>query len=123
MVEITVLFDIIILIFGILQIILFFKLWGMTNNVIRIKEYIERMDKRTSNNWKSKESKDRQNENSTPDWVIGSRVVHVHSGNQMKIISLNSNGTFVCTKNGIVAGSYRRDELMSWSEWLEHLKK
>lgn len=32
---------IILLIFGVLQIILFFKIWGMTNNVIKIKEKLE----------------------------------------------------------------------------------
>lgn len=33
--------SIILFIFGVLQIILFFKIWGMTNNVIKIKEKLE----------------------------------------------------------------------------------
>ncbi len=31
--------SVIIIVFGILQIILFFKLWGMTNDVSKLKEY------------------------------------------------------------------------------------
>lgn len=105
----TIVIGVVVITFGFLQIVLFFKLWRMTNDVARIRKYIE--------------YNDRPNDASYPDWVIGSRVVHVYSGNQMKITSLNSNGTFVCTKDGLIAGSYRRDELMAWSEWLEHLKK
>ena len=33
--------SIIIIVFGILQIILFFKLWGMTNNVSEMKNMME----------------------------------------------------------------------------------
>lgn len=36
--EITLFVLVVIIVFGILQIILFFKLWGMTNNVKKIKE-------------------------------------------------------------------------------------
>ena len=35
--ELTIILGIVILVFGILQIILFFKLWGMTNDVKAIK--------------------------------------------------------------------------------------
>lgn len=120
---IAIIAAILLITFGILQIILFFKLWVMTSDIARIKEYIERIDQRASNNRELKKFKDGQEENSNLNWAIGSRVVHVLSGNQMKIISLNSNGTFVCTKDGLVAGSSRRDELMAQTEWLEHIKK
>jgi F0F1-type ATP synthase membrane subunit b/b' len=30
----------VVIVFGLLQLILFFKIWGMTNNVREIKEYI-----------------------------------------------------------------------------------
>ena len=34
--------SIVMLVFGILQIILFFKLWGMTNNVLSVKKWTEK---------------------------------------------------------------------------------
>lgn len=114
----TIIIGFVIVAFGILQIILFFKLWGMTNDVARIKEYMYMAMPTKSHD--AKILKGQPNDSSHPDWVIGSRVVHVHSGNPMKITSLNSNGTFVCAKDGLIAGSYRRDELMTWSEWREH---
>lgn len=39
--EFMTLFSVILIVFGILQIILFFKLWGMTNNVSKIKGKLE----------------------------------------------------------------------------------
>lgn len=39
------LLTIILLVFGVLQIILFFKIWGMTNNVNKIKEKLETQPK------------------------------------------------------------------------------
>lgn len=36
--------SIVLLVFGVLQIILFFKLWGMTNDVKKIKERLEKKD-------------------------------------------------------------------------------
>ena len=38
--NITLFVSIVIIVFGVLQIILFFKLWGMTSNVKRIKDNI-----------------------------------------------------------------------------------
>jgi hypothetical protein len=114
---------ILVAVFGILQIILFFKLWGMTNNVARIKEYVGRIDERANNQVILNEASDNHNEDSIPDWTIGSRVVRKATEKQMKIIGLNSNGTFVCTTDDLIAGSYRRDELIPWSEWLEIIKK
>lgn len=51
---ITLLVSIILIVFGVLQIILFFKLWGMTNDVRKIKERItpkdDNLDESTSLN-------------------------------------------------------------------------
>ena len=44
----TILIAIVMLVFGVLQIILFFKLWGMTNNVSRI---IALLEKQTGLKW------------------------------------------------------------------------
>ena len=51
---VTLLISIILIIFGVLQIILFFKLWGMTNDVRKIKVHItpkdDNLDESTSLN-------------------------------------------------------------------------
>lgn len=114
-----------VIVAGILYTILFFKIWGMTNNIAQIKEYIEaeHLSKFAKSGGNDSFDAD-QGENPVPDWVIGSRVVRIVTEEQMKITSLNSNGTFVCAKaGGIIAGSFRRDELMTWNEWIEHIKK
>lgn len=54
MAGITLLVSIILIVFGVLQIILFFKLWGMTNDVRKIKVHItpkdDNLDESTSLN-------------------------------------------------------------------------
>ena len=50
---ITLLVSIILIVFGVLQIILFFKLWGMTNNVVKISKQIEGLGDKVSNTDKS----------------------------------------------------------------------
>jgi len=40
--SITLFVSIVIIVFGILQIILFFKIWGMTNNVLYVKKVAEK---------------------------------------------------------------------------------
>ncbi len=41
---------IVIFIFGVLEIILFFKIWGMTNNVAKIREILESQNEKHNNN-------------------------------------------------------------------------
>ena len=43
-----VLLSIVLLVFGILQVILFFKIWGMTNDVCKIRELLENFSKSKS---------------------------------------------------------------------------
>ena len=45
--SITLFVSIVIAVFGILQIILFFKIWGMTNDVKDLKNKLESNNKRT----------------------------------------------------------------------------
>ena len=47
----TILIGLVLFVFGVLQIILFFKLWGMTNNVARM---IELLEKHTGLVWTEK---------------------------------------------------------------------
>ena len=50
MAGITLLVSIILIVFGVLQIILFFKLWGMTNDVRQLKEHFVPESKHLGNN-------------------------------------------------------------------------
>ena len=121
---ISIILWIILLAFGILQIILFFKIWGMTDNVKQILILIsERIPERKMKQLPLSPTPDATPETESP-WRIGCHVVRLATEEQMTIISLNSNGTFLCEKaGGLIAGSFRRDELMSWNEYLAKTKK
>lgn len=41
--NITLFVSIVIIVFGVLQIILFFKIWGMTNNIKELKIFMQRI--------------------------------------------------------------------------------
>ena len=69
---------VIIIVFGILQIILFFKLWGMTNDIKTIKnKYLES----SSNNSIATEVTNKSGESK---FEVGALVVDIKSGKQMQ---------------------------------------
>lgn len=91
----STLLAIILLVFGILQIILFFKLWGMTNDVNRILQILKR------NGTQVEHLGPVVSQHAAPDWGIGCRVIKRDTGEQFTVFSLNADGTFGCkNENG-----------------------
>jgi len=86
---------VIIIVFGILQIILFFKLWGMTDDIKTIKDkYLES----SSNNPIATEVTKKTSESK---FEVGALVVNIKSGKQMRIAEINSTtGKYKCYSNG-----------------------
>ena len=100
------------LIFGILQIILFFKIWGMTNNVKRILNIFEEVtkEKRLELETAAKKAKYNNATGNTADkFNIGDLVVD-SNGIQWRVAEING-GIVVCKNStkGIV--EYAEDEI------------
>ena len=98
----TGILSIILLVFGVLQIILFFKLWGMTNDVRSIRAM---MEKRLS-----AEVKDN---GSTAPGIIqeGNLVVRLKDEVQMRVVRKDGY-TYVCRPlGGGDSASYGKDEI------------
>lgn len=92
---ITVLF----IVFGILQIILFFKLWGMTNDVRAMKEKMYEKSKvqRVIENGKA--------------FHIDDTVIEIESGRQMTIKEIKEN-KYCCYVNGTVCvGNFEESQI------------
>lgn len=96
--------SIIMLIFGILQIILFFKMWGMTNNVKRLTDYFLNSKKEhiigaakeiDDNSYDGREYDKKLNDIKPKDKVI--RI----SDNKVMIVDTIENGNFFCKANSI----------------------
>ena len=106
--EITI---VVCLIFGILQIILFFKIWGMTNNVKRILNIFEEVtkEKRLELETAAKKAKYNATENAADKFNIGDLVVD-SNGIQWRVAEING-GIVVCKNStkGIV--EYAADEI------------
>lgn len=83
----------------ILQIILFFKIWGMTNDVREIKH-----------KYLSEENKPPQRV--PPNPAIGDIVIEEKTGREIMISEINPDGTYKCyTKGGICIGDLKKEEL------------
>ena len=101
----TGILSIILLVFGVLQIILFFKLWGMTNDVRSIRAM---MEKRLS-----AEVKDN---GANPGTIQeGSLVVRLKDEVQMRVVRKDGY-TYVCRPlGGGDSASYGKDEIELYS--------
>ena len=103
--------SIIFIVFGILQIILFFKMWGMTNNVSRITRLLEskELPNNTLNNAENKT--DDILSDTYSDIAVGSVVIRQSDGRKMVFDSID-NGKYFC-KGSTMEGSkyYSRNEI------------
>ena len=80
----------IILIFGILQLILFFKIWGMTNDIREIKEkYLSSTDPKKS-----------ISPAQSTEFNVGELVVHIKTNKQMRIKEITEDGKYSCYTGG-----------------------
>lgn len=101
------------IVFGILQIILFFKIWGMTNNVNEIKEIMKLKLK--------KECRESSGDCSCDDIKIGDLVVELRGENQFKVIGIPQKGKYECRKAGIDAPAevFDRNEIEIFDKYWE----
>ncbi|WP_077154539.1 hypothetical protein [Bacteroides bouchesdurhonensis] len=87
------LINIIIIVFGILQIILFFKIWGMTNDIRKIREKY----------FLSSDSKKSIESTQQTEFNIGELVIEIKTNKQMRINEITKDGKYSCYTNGGVS--------------------
>ena len=115
--------SIIIIVFGILQIILFFKVWGMTNDVRDMKIIMEKLIRNKGKLTNERSSKnDREHistDNIERDFKIDDLVVELKNERQLKISDITSDGRYKCRNaNGISsAGIFNRDEIELYDKY------
>ncbi len=104
---------IVLITFAILQIILFFKLWRMTDDVSAILLHLK-------NNRKDGEKEPSESakapDNNDP-WGVGALVVEKSTGRQMRIRSINKGGRFSCTVGQLDAGEFSWDEIIPFEQY------
>ena len=94
---------------SILQIVLFFKLWGMTNDIKEIKgKYL------------SKTNDGKHDDTSgigDSDIIVGSHIVVIKTEKQMKVIGIDAQSNqFICSNNnGLTSESFNRGEIELFS--------
>lgn len=99
-----VLTGIILLVFGILQIVLFFKIWGMTNDVRDLKERYFNLNPLKQKNISFA--------NDTP-FKENDLVVNLKNGKQMRVKEITQEGKYSCyTNNGVIyEGDFTVEEI------------
>lgn len=95
---------IIMIVFGILQIVLFFKLWGMTDDIKAIKnKYLEFSSNSSDLEPSSNNSNipEITNKNTESKLEVGALVINLKSGKQMRIKEINPiTGKYNCFSSG-----------------------
>lgn len=84
------LLSLVAVLFGILQIVLFFKIWGMTNDIREIKEkYLSSTDPKKS-----------VSPAQPSEFNVGELVVHIKTNKQMRIKEITEDGKYSCYTGG-----------------------
>ena len=101
-----VLLSIVLLVFGILQVILFFKIWGMTNNVCKIRELMENYTQNNTNN-SSKEVVEECDNIEVNDFVM-----EIKTQKEFKVKQIIGENKFECIERyGCVIYTFKKDEI------------
>ena len=87
-------YKVLLIIWSILCLVLFFKIWGMTNNIKEIKQFLFSNLAKENETSKPKESVIREG------FAPNTLVLHTESGRQMKIKYRLPNGKYLCSYNG-----------------------
>ena len=107
------------LVFGISQIILFFKIWGMTNDIAFIRKDI--MIKNEEQFTIKHEEQCGENYTLSDKIAVGAIVVCKQTNERLKVTALSDDGRFVCAKDGVNIGEFTSDELCTWKDWLRRI--
>ncbi|MBO7193291.1 MAG: hypothetical protein J6V47_03305 [Bacteroidaceae bacterium] len=101
-----VLLSIVLLVFGILQVILFFKIWGMTNNVCKIRELMENSSQSNTN----KSSKEVVEE--CDNIEVNDFVMEIKTQKEFKVKQIIGGDKFECIERyGCVIYTFKKDEI------------
>lgn len=114
---------IVMLVFGILQIVLFFKLWGMTNDVGQIKGLLSNLSTQKataamSSHDLEQTSSEQKTEQKVVGRPVGTLVVHTATWQQMRIKEITPDHKYVCTQGNLVRGTYAKGCLMSYEDYV-----
>ena len=113
---------VIAVIFGLLNLILFFKIWGMTDNVKDIKDYLEGSNPKKKNN-KSNKSEFNVNDNEQSDgykcssygtgYKVGDKVTAKSYSGVMEVVDIYEDGSINCidVESGEIVGVFNKKEL------------
>ena len=100
--------SIVIIVFGVLQIILFFKLWGMTNNVKKIKRIL---------NNKKEQDMEIGKTVIADGTKEGDLVVELKTERQMRVENITNDGKFECKASGMIVGVFKRNEIELFNKY------
>ena len=91
---------VILCISGVLNVLLFFKIWGMTDNVKDIKKLLEDYRERKNNKTKSK-------------FNVGDHVIAKSYNDVLEIIDIYDDGSYNCidVNSNEIVGAFKENEL------------
>lgn len=110
---ITLFVSIVIIVFGILQIILFFKLWGMTNDVKKLVNYFCNEPIKSTNRQITSSNPEIEYDKNLDNIKANDHVIRISDGKEMVVDSIE-NGKFFCIANSLEGYKwYSKNEIKS----------
>lgn len=110
--------SIVVIVFGILQIILFFKIWGMTDNVGKIKDMLESRSFNSPVADNEVQANDRVQDDPLEeieipnDINVGDRITRLSDGKEMIVDSIKD-GKYFCKASRLEGYKYYKREEIS----------
>ncbi len=127
----VVLLSIISIVFGILQIILFFKIWGMTNDVRELKlffinkdSYTKIISEKRNTNGSADDEKKENGFSPNPNRKLskGNSVINISNGEQMIINEIGYDGSCICYIGKKMVGIFQPNEIATIEEYSNYKK-
>lgn len=98
-----IILSLVLIIFGILQIVLFFKVWGMTNNIAEItdivKKYQYNLNKQNVAQKENHTDTQTEGQERTSKFIEKQLVVKISTKEQMRIAEVLDGGKYACLYN------------------------
>jgi len=122
--------EILCVVWGILNIVLFFKIWGMTNDVTEIRNLMANRILSHSENNASSAPSDKDDTPISADaedgtLAQGALVVEKATGKQMRIKEITADGKFSCYRGNYMehCGDFTSDQIESFKDYTSKLNK
>ncbi len=118
----SIFISILAIVWSILSIILFFKVWGMTNDVKELKQYFLKSENQKMSSSATKMEVKNEVVDSVRNIKRGDVVINLRNGKEVTVDGTTSDGKIVCYVDSVYTGIFEPNEIATKEEYSKHNK-